>query len=277
MLSTQRLLEEPDQPEFRGEYGWQGVGRGLRRLLLAHLIMVGSIGLLVVLVIIFLPADIQQQPSNKIVWGEIILFGAVLLVALAVLISYGMLFTGQWLCLMYAPERRGTKWLMFSAMTCLVMTPALNITSCLLSDPQHTRARRETRAAIAVARGVRDYPHSLEENDMNAYLRIAGAGLGLLSSLLFILFLRSIAHCFEDRVRVLLVDLYLMFTAVVVGGTLYVALAGPDLTGDPTLVLALGVGWVLDFFYYLFLIGSMGRCAMNYRPPKPLERAPAEL
>jgi hypothetical protein len=277
MLATQRLLEEAEQPEFSGEVGWQGVGTGLRRILFGHLLCIGSVLGVVALAVLLVPEHAVTHASNQIDWVEIILLVAVLVAVLTILTSYGMLLTGQWLCLMYAPERCGAKWMMFSAMTCLVAAPVLNITASFLVDQELVRAHKKPdHSATGIMRGVKDYPQALEEPDIYGYLRLAGSGLGVLSSLFFILFLRSVARCFEDRTRVLLVDGYLIFSVLLTGGTFYLFYGGQGMVADALLALALAGGWLLCFLYYLFLITSLGNCVMAAQPGtrSPLSATP---
>jgi hypothetical protein len=266
MLSTQRLLEEAEQPEYQGEVGWQGVGTGLRRILFGHLLSLGSVLGVVTLAVLLVPDKPVSHSFNQIDWVEIILLVACLVAVLAIMASYAMLLTGQWLCLMYAPERCGAKWMMFSAMTCLVAAPVLNITASFLVDQELARAhKKQDHSATGILRGVKEYPEAIQEPDIYGYLRLAGSGFGVLSSLFFILFLRSVARCFEDRTRVLLVDGYLGFVALLAAGTAYLFFGGQGLLADPVAVLGIAGGWVLALLYYLFLITSLGNCVLEER------------
>jgi hypothetical protein len=184
--------------------------------------------------------------------------------------SYGLLITGQWLCLMYAPERCGAKWMMFSAMTCLVAAPVLNITASILVDQELARVhKKQDHTATGIMRGVRDYPEAIQEPDIYGYLRLAGSGLGMLSSVFFILFLRSVARCFEDRTRTILTEIYLGFTGLLMAGTFYLFFNGFESITAAALLLAVGAGWLLNFFYYLFLITSLGNLTASYVPSRP--------
>jgi hypothetical protein len=225
----------------------------------------------VLLAVLLVPEHATTQSFNKADWVEVILFSAILAATLAIMTSYGMLITGQWLCLMHAPERCGAKWMMFSAMTCLVAAPVLNITASILVDQELARThKRQDHTATGIMRGVREYPQALEEPDIYGYLRLSGTGLGMLSSLFFILFLRSVGRCFEDRTRALLAEIYPIFTVLLTTGMFYLFYAGLEMRTDPSVVLALGGGWLLNFFFYLFLITSLGNLTVSAVPSRPV-------
>ncbi|HMF11717.1 MAG TPA: hypothetical protein VKE94_05405, partial [Gemmataceae bacterium] len=71
----------------------------------------------------------------------------------------------------------------------------------------------------------------------------------------FILFLRAVARCFEDRARVTLVDVYLVFSIIVLVGTVYLGLTARDFDALVKRALLIGAGMLVNFLGYLIVIG----------------------
>src|SRR5262249_43455940 len=141
-----------------------------------------------------------RSPSEraKLPWQvrDIGLFLGGTLFGLAALYSYGCIILGHWRCLMNAPERRGAKWLMFSCLTCILAGPMLNFAAGLTGVQQQPKIERGVE-------GIRDFKYTRD----GALMQLGSAGISALGNVLFILFLRAVARCFEDRIRVFLVDL----------------------------------------------------------------------
>ena len=87
-----------------------------------------------------------------------------------------------------------------------------------------------------------------------AIMGVASAGVQVLGGILFILFLRAVAGCFEDRSRVLLVDLYLVFSVIVIVGTVYLLLDVDDFESLIKHLMVLGMAWLANFVGYLTII-----------------------
>jgi hypothetical protein len=229
--------------ELKAEVGWNEVRKGLGRILLGYGILIATTVLVVGLIVVVVVGEVTaDQPKKSRLAEEVaVMIGAGIL-ALACPFGYGCIAYGYWACLMSASERHGAKWLMFTCMTLLIACPVLNSVSWM------TEVRRPP-----------DFEHGLKGvqqvrfSERGGHMQVASAAAGLLSSLLFILFLRSTARCFDAQSCVLLVDFYLLFLALLLGGSVLLSLS-PKLLFHPLVALAVAGVWGLGFLWYLVLI-----------------------
>lgn len=163
---------------------------------------------------------------------------------LAWVYSYGCIIVGHWRCLMNAPERRGAKWLMFACMTCILAVPTLNFAS----------GTSGLRRQPVIKRGLEDVGQ-VEFTSAGKIMSAASLGCEVLSTVLFMLFLRAVGRCFDDRACTHLVDLYLGLLAVMVVSTTMFLFGGLKPAVLAMLALPLLAGWGLCFAGYLALLG----------------------
>jgi hypothetical protein len=258
MLQTERLYATRAEGEMLAETGWEEVSKGLLRILFAHLLLIGTIALFI-FVLVFVGTEVDlANPGNKVTSLLVVaMVGSALVFGMA-LISAGMIVYGQWRCLMFAPERGGAKLLMFGVLFCTITGPALS-TSFALSQwgtpPAPAIKQRKVTATDAAMQRAEFYRDNLTAQTTSGYVELACVGLGALANLMFILFLRAVASCWDDRLRVLMVDLYLGFVLLLYGAGVYLFLCNPQLIlQEPQYLLLLGVGWVVGFVWYLFLL-----------------------
>lgn len=257
----------PVVEEHRVEFGWQDVGSGLLRIVLGYsLSVVGVIlGVGVILLVTPLQDDEPALLKMKRNETELIALAGLGVIGLAGMVSYAWIMVGKWRCLMNAPERHNAKWLMFASMTCIVMGPALGGVSASLGGGSRIESRdRDEKggSSKATQRSSRGHSKSfmtgasehLTVRDTSGILNIASSALGLLSGVLFLLFLRAVARCFDDEARVRLVEVYLLVSLLAAGGTFFVVLAQPKLVASGTFLLGLAGGWLLEFVFFLVVI-----------------------
>jgi hypothetical protein len=91
-------------------------------------------------------------------------------------------------------------------------------------------------------------------------MQLAGGILGLSSLVFFLLFLRAIGRCFLDTGRIVLVNAYLFFLALLIMGGAFVIFGSPGMLVKPPVLLGLGGGLVVSFLWYLYLIGTFRTC-----------------
>jgi hypothetical protein len=258
MLQTERLYAARAEGELLAETGWEEVSKGLLRILFAHLLLIGTIGLFIFVLAVAGSEVDMANPGNQVTTLLVIAMVGIALVFGMACVSATMIVYGQWRCLMYAPERGGAKLLMFGVLFCTITGPALS-TSFALSKwgtppPPPVKHRRLTATDAAVQR-AEFYRDNLTAQNTSGYVELACVGLGALANLMFILFLRAAASCWDDRLRVLMVDLYLGFVLLLYGAAVYLFLGNPQLLLDePQYLLLLGAGWVVGFVWYLFLL-----------------------
>jgi hypothetical protein len=258
MLKTERLLASQAEGELLAETGWEEVSKGLLRILFAHLLLIGTIVLFVV-VLFFAGSEVDvANPGSKVTTLLVVAMLGLTLVFGMAIISAGMIIYGQWRCLMFAPERCGAKLLMFGVLFCTITGPALSISfgvSHWGTPPPRAAKVKKLSANDFLQERAEFYRDNLTAQTTSGYVEIACAGLGALANLMFILFLRSVARCWDDRVRILIVDLYLGFALLLYGAGVYLFIGNPQMILiHPEYLLYLGAGWVLEFFWYLFLL-----------------------
>jgi hypothetical protein len=225
------------------ELGWTEVRRGLGLILRGYFLIIGGAILLGVAIAVLLMIEVKER--NKIPWQvrEVGPFLGLALFGILCLYAYGCIVVGHWRCLMNVPERCGARWLMFGCLTCILAGPALNFAAGFTGVQTQPKIERGLD-------GIKDVKYSTE----GAVMQIGSIGVAILGNVLFILFLRAIARCFEDSGRVILVNLYLLFTGLLLAGSIYLPFAKVNPALFLPYVLALGMGWVLNFFGYLAVV-----------------------
>ncbi len=268
-MSTTYTPPEADYGErdpLSAEFGWHDVTRGLSRILIGYAVLFGGC-LLAAGMVGYAVYSILHDPKARTVsvanlW---LFYGGLGILSIISLISYGIIISGKLICTLNTSERHGAKWLMFACMTCLLMGPALNFVSFRLGlqePPEFKRGPLGFQKMRMSAGGAR--------------LQIASAVFALSSVVCFMLFLRAVAQCFEDHGRVMHVNLFLAFLALLVAAVLYLGFARRDLLLRPQVLAALGGAWLAAFLWHVGLIVSTRTCIMNGMASirSPLEAEP---
>ena len=249
-LEMEDFVQASDESVAKGhlrfELGWTEVRSGLGLILRGYILLIAAAIMLVTLAVIFLTLSPQQKA--KIPWQlrEVGLWFGLAMFGLLSLYCYGCVLVGHWRCLMNVPERRGARWLMFGCLTCILAGPALNFASNLTGVEKGVKWER----GIA---GVKELRMSKE----GTIMAVGSAGVQALGGILFILFLRAVAGCFEDRFRVRLVNVYLVFSIVLLVATLFLGLTARDFDALLKRALLLGAAMLVNFLGYLFVIGMV--------------------
>jgi hypothetical protein len=260
-LQTSMLLSQAENPNapnnpLRIEYGWREVGKALTKILLGYFIwVVGGIGGACLFVVALRGRELDILPRNgsKNLIDTLIIVGALLMGA-ASLVSYGMVMVGKWRCLMSAPERRAAKWLMFTCMLCMLVGPVVNVLfSVGGGGADNIRALKKGQD------GVED----VKFEATGAIMQLVGLAISLSSTVLFVLFLRAVASCFNSKILVNGIHLYLLFLALLIGGTVQVSLLGPRALMKPDVLMLLGLGWLGFVVGYVLIIIATRICISN--------------
>jgi hypothetical protein len=228
---------------LRFEVGWSEVRRGLGLILRGYFVLIAAVFLLIGLIwALFLQAAIARA---KIPWQvrDISLFLGLTLLGVAALYSYGCIVVGHWRCLMNAPERRGARWLMFACLTCILAGPMLNFGAGLTGVQTKPKLERGFD-------GIRDLKYTRD----GAMMQLGSGAVSALGNVLFILFLRAVARCFEDRARVFLVNIYLVFVIALSVATVGLTFAAADFRLLMIYLIPLGLGWLASFVGYLIVV-----------------------
>jgi hypothetical protein len=256
MLFTQ--AENPNAPKhpLRIEYGWREVSGALTKILLGYFILVvGCIAGACVFVVALRGRELEILPkgTNKNT-VELVMWVGGLLLAASSLISYGMVMVGKWRCLMNAPERRAAKWLMFTCILCMLVGPVMQVMFSVGGE-----GADNFRALKKGEDGVED----VKFEAAGAVLQLVGLAISLSSTVLFVLFLRAVGSCFNNTALVNGIHLYLLYLALLVGGTVKVTLGGPRILMKPDVLMVLGFGWLGFAVGYVLIIVATRICILN--------------
>src|SRR5260370_21264952 len=195
-LQTSSLITQASTPgdlsrPLQSEFGWAEVGKGLTRILIGYAIaVVGTTFGVGVFVFAAMGQQTQAVPKGNQNSKLLIFMLGIGVLALTSLFSYGFILAGKWRCLMNAPERHAAKWLIFACMLCMVIGPVLNILFSLGGEGANNyKQLRQIREGAAVVRF----------DSVGSILQLVGTVLSLASSVLFVLFLRAVGCCFNNR------------------------------------------------------------------------------
>jgi hypothetical protein len=236
--------------DVRWEYGWLDVQSGFGKILQGYAVLLGGLGFCSFLVVASVVNLIKVGAGGKLPLGSLWLFYfGIGLPTVIIPLGYGLVAIGKWRCLMNAPERFHCRWLMFACMACLLMGPAINLTASFtgLQTPPELK------------RGPEGFKQ-MKFTALGGAMQIASGVIGFGSLVLFVLFLRAVARCFRDQLRVWLANLYLIFLGGLVASSVYVGFHITQYINKPVILASLGGGWVLVFLGYLFLIMAMRSC-----------------
>jgi len=244
----------PGGDTARFEYGWLDVQSGFAKILQGYAVLIGGLGFCVFLIVASVMQISHVKPQANIPVGSLWLFYLGIGLSTVIFpVGYGLIAVGKWRCLMNAPERFHCRWLMFACMACVLMGPALNLTSSF--------------TGLQTAPELKGGPEGfkkVEFTTLGGALQLASAILALGSLVLFVLFLRGIARCFEDQACIRLNDLYLTFLAALAAASVHSGFNVMEIISTKPIILAvLGVGWLLAFVGYVFLIMNMRACIRN--------------
>jgi hypothetical protein len=284
-LSTQQLMVmQPDPVMTPMEFGWPEVRKGLHRILGGYLLAIGLVlfgaGVLGFIVYMFVTS---RNVLESALDAAMILYLTAAICFLGGLYSFFLVISGKLRCLIAAPERCGAKWIMFTSILCFAFGPVLNFTSNFFISHAKTQ-QQDAKAVLAMMQSMQGYTQSLFKMDARAYFSLAGNLASIASTVFFVIFLRQASRCFDDGPRMRLAEFYLIFTGVVIAGTVFlvwrlvhilqdVVLPAPgsgkgfvfppgtqrELDTLPVAGLLVGVAWLVSLLWYFMLIVSTSR------------------
>jgi len=243
-LTRAEAPTDPNDPLLT-EYGWPEVGKGITRILIGYFVAVvgTAAGIGVFLLAIYGHEMGLFAKGNKNTM-ELISTAGVLLIGVTSLLSYSLILAGKWRCLMNAPERHAARWLIFSCMLCMVIGPVMNILTSLGGDGANNYKQLQH-----YKEGIH-----LTFNSVGSILQLLGTILSVVSTTLFILFLRAVGCCFRSRFLTSMIHLYLLFSALLIGVTAQLIFALPRTLARPEVLLGLAAGWLICVLGYVFLV-----------------------
>ncbi|MFL5242757.1 MAG: hypothetical protein ACJ8FY_11670 [Gemmataceae bacterium] len=254
-LKTGQYLYQPEEFHDPGnplhmEFGWRAVANGLSRVLFGYFLMVlGWIigGAALFYAVYHRELDAASKLSKQS--SSLIIFFGIGFLGLASLISYGFIIAGKWRCIMNAPERHAAKWLMFLCILCLLVSPSLHLIFSLSGEgaENYRHMRQHGKEGLA----------ELKIEGTAGAMQLVSTGLGLASTLLFVLFLRAVACCFKSQACLWNIHIFLGYACLLIGLTLQMVLSSQRLLFRPDVLLVVGAGWLLFVCWYVVVIVSV--------------------
>jgi hypothetical protein len=249
-LQTSSLLtraETPTDPNdpLLSEYGWPEVGKGITRILIGYFIaVVGTAAGIGVFMLSIYGHEMGLFAKGNKNTMELIATAGVLVIGVTSLLSYSLILAGKWRCLMNAPERHAARWLIFGCMLCMVIGPVMNILTSLGGDGANNYKQMQH---------YKDGIH-LTFDSVGGILQLLGTILSIVSTLLFVLFLRAVTCCFRSKFLTSMIHLYLLFSALLIGVTSQLLFALPRTLTRPEVFLGLAAAWLACVLGYVFLV-----------------------
>jgi hypothetical protein len=274
MLASSEPVSQPQMTPLDLEFGWSSVRQGLHTILLGYGVTFGMGLFAVALAILVLSPAIQAKEFGEFVDAALLTYAGLGILFLMGVFSVALLVKGKIRCLLSAPERCGARWMMFSSALCVVLGPALNITSNFVGNsPKRppVAASRNPDAVVEVRLALRELGDSILAHDARAYVSLAGDVGSIMSGVFFVLFLRAVARCFDDSLRMRIAELYLVLFGLLFAATLYFFLQPMEFLTHPDWILGLAGGWVVAGLWYILMLLSTSTCIAEglarRRPP----------
>ncbi len=178
---------------------------------------------------------------------ETVLLMAVASLIMAVLAGYGLLIAGLWRCLTYVPQHQGAKEQVYVCITFFLVGSLLNIASAFLGGWKNYERLFE---------GVDGF-HKLDYTSSGGIMQLTGVVLCLFTFYVFNQFLRTIVCCFDDRPRIRVLDLYLMYMSLLIGGTVTSFFVLRRLPFHDDVFRGLAIGWIVCLVLQTCVIQSI--------------------
>lgn len=240
------------EAEYECYFGLKEVSKGLIGILTGYLVALGIFGAAIATVV-FVVVNVK---AGKLALGD----AATIILAMGGVLFLAVIFTGwailrnKWRCLMNAPERGGAKWWMFASMVCVFATPAINFACGITGANAGTQTSRTNRLAALEKMTAEKYTESLRAQDGGAYMRLAGAVVGPLGGMFFLLFLRAVAVTIKSWVLARIAEVHLLLDVLLLVGSLYAIFDITRLRFLPHVWLSLALGGLVSFVLWLVLI-----------------------
>ncbi|HZU35599.1 MAG TPA: hypothetical protein VFA18_06820, partial [Gemmataceae bacterium] len=240
-----------EEVQHECHFGLKDLSKALLGLLTSYLVLIAVL-IAAVATIVFVVMSVK---AGKLARGD----AATILLAGAGVVFLAFIFTGwailrnKWRCLMNAPERGGAKWWMFASMVCIFATPALNFVGGIMGGYSSGQTRAQQMAALEHMTADK-YMASLKTGNTEAYMRLAGAAIGPLGGMFFILFLRAVALTVQSWILARLAEVHLVLDIVMLIASFIAIFDMSRLHFVPHVWLTIGLGSLISFVLWLVLI-----------------------
>jgi hypothetical protein len=254
-LKTGRYVYQSDELQEIGnplhsEFGWHEVAKGLTRILIGYFILVCSWivgGAALYLAIFHKELEAGEKLSKQAI--GLILFVAIGFLGLASLVSFGFVVAGKWRCALNAPERYAAKWLIFLCLLCVLMSPVLHFAFSMSGQgaENYNELKQHGRQGLA----------EIKLEGLSGIMQLLSTGIGLASVFFFVLFLRAAACCFNSKICLWAIHLYLVYSCVLIGVSLIALMNVQDLARRPEVLMLLAAGWLIGMAWYVLIIAGV--------------------
>jgi hypothetical protein len=263
-LVSQQYMAVPEDPELAAETGWPDVRKALLRILIGYLLSIVcfvELGCVVAYLVICHPA---KPTAKEVTAGEAIAMTGVLVFILGQGWSVRMVIGGAWTCLLRSPERCQAKWLMFATILFVLAGPISGFFSGMLlinaPRPKHEAVAADDGTVVSRVRNLDRYLDREHISTVSGLLQIISHILSMMSTLLFLLYLRQVGRCWENEICVRLVDLYLLFVGLLIAAGIGLLSFAPNMLAQAAITLGLGAGFALALVWFLFLLFMTASC-----------------
>ncbi len=253
---------------LRAEIGWTEVASGLARILFGYFLLAVCIFLVVFVIVYSAVSTVTQataapRPGNTPPKEDLLLMWVIGLglgmAGLLAIFTYIQIFVGKVRCVIHTPERCGARWFIFICMLTITIGPvlgSLNSVAVNLSvDTPEKKMQLRKELIESMRRGDDTQTTVLAEIKRTLNVtQIASMLVSLGTTIFFVLFIRSIGSCFQEKLLIVMSDLYLVFSTLLVVFSVYQVVFGGLTRGMLLLVAVLGIGGLVSIIWYIVLV-----------------------
>jgi hypothetical protein len=253
-FSTAQYIKETAQEtplRYNQKSAWEGIGTGLGLVVWGYGALVAGVGLGTGILWHVsgtgpLKSLIGPAQHNR---AALLPLG-IAIIGLSVLVSSGLILTGQWRCLMDAPQQQKSKGFLLVSLAVFLFALVLSIGGVCLDGA------RTYNALLNGGPELSNFDACTPGN-----LLLAGAaGLVLFSSLLFSQFLRNVSACFDDAGQMRSVDTNLAFVGLLLGGSVGIMFCAYRFAFRAEVLPWLIGGWLVCVVWQLLLASGVRQC-----------------
>jgi hypothetical protein len=251
---------ETSEDQLRSELGWTEVASGLGKILYGYFLLAVN-GLIVVGLLIYLISSTvaarKPNPHDAILAMWIFYLGMGI-VGLLSIYTYVNIFVGKCRCAIHAPERCGARWYIFACLMCIVIGPVLSIVNSVAAPTTvvATENKEKLRSEMLQQLQSQDGESTVlsELRRRCTVMQIISVLVSLSTTVFFVLFLRAIADCFEEKRLTIMIDAYLIFSSLLLGYTIFMVTATKFDQSLLLILIILGVGGLISAGWYVAMV-----------------------
>ncbi len=255
------LLSRETNDCLQLEFNWTSVAGGFTRILMSYAVYFVGGGF--ALSMIFFSGVFNLRPQQRAHLEQMWLFyGGSGLLSIIGLISFWMLISGKWQCLMSAPDRFGARSWMFLTILTMAMTFVLNWTA----NSYAFRAGNDAKMKKGAGKKNVDLVEVFKRNRGLSYSFMGARFCDVVGGFSFLMFLRACANCMGSRRHQWLIFAFLGLVGLLTAATVwsifflnYNAVFRPNEVQSWELrhrdiIFGIFIGWACVFFLYLFTL-----------------------